>query len=96
MIKKYRKYYDNVKCKELILRDYLAADRTILACERTLLAYVRTALTALIAGLTVLKFFDGIYYQYLGFAFIMIGIIVTIYGIKNYIAYKTKLEKLIK
>jgi len=34
-----------------VLRDHLAADRTILANERTLLAYIRTALTFFIAVL---------------------------------------------
>ena len=37
---------------QLILRDHLAADRTILANERTFLAYIRTALTLFVAGLS--------------------------------------------
>ena len=35
---------------QLILRDHLAADRTVLANERTFLAYIRTTLTLFVAG----------------------------------------------
>ena len=35
--------YTQFKKEELILRDYLAADRTALANERTLMAYIRTS-----------------------------------------------------
>jgi len=41
---------------QLILRDHLAADRTILANERTFLAYIRTALTLFVAGLSFVHF----------------------------------------
>ncbi|TSC93296.1 MAG: putative membrane protein [Candidatus Berkelbacteria bacterium Athens1014_28] len=96
MKKNLNKPYDNFSKNDLILRDHLAADRTILACERTLLAYIRTTLTAFIAGLTIIKFFEGIYYKYLGFAFVVVGVIVTIYGIKSYLKLKLKIEKFTK
>lgn len=41
---------------QLILRDHLAADRTVLANERTFLAYIRTALTLFVAGLSFVHF----------------------------------------
>jgi putative membrane protein len=47
--------YQSVK-GQLILRDHLAADRTILANERTFLAYIRTALTLFVAGLSFVHF----------------------------------------
>ncbi|MGN0027609.1 MAG: DUF202 domain-containing protein, partial [Clostridium sp.] len=37
----------NFKKEEMILRDFLAADRTLLANERTLLAYIRTGISLL-------------------------------------------------
>lgn len=43
----------------LILRDYLALDRTMLANERTLLSYLRTAIMLLISGITIIKLFAG-------------------------------------
>lgn len=42
---------------KLILRDYLALDRTHLANERTLLAYIRTALMSLVSAVTLIKLF---------------------------------------
>ena len=49
------KPYESIK-SQLILRDHLAADRTILANERTFLAYIRTALTLFVAGLSFVHF----------------------------------------
>ncbi len=44
----------NVK-EEIILRDYLAIERTRLANERTLFAYIRTSLYLVLAGLTIIQ-----------------------------------------
>jgi len=44
----------------MILRDYLALERTCLANERTLLAYTRTALMLFISGVTLIKLFAHI------------------------------------
>ena len=52
-------YYDCTDKNDLILRDYLAAERTHLANERTLLAYLRSALILLVTAVTILKLFDG-------------------------------------
>jgi putative membrane protein len=51
--------YEPTSPDKLILRDYLALDRTHLANERTLLAYIRTALMMLISGITLIKLFQG-------------------------------------
>lgn len=69
-----RKAYKNLSEKELILRDYLAIDRTKLAAERTMLAYLRTALTLIIAGVTISKLFEDIYYQLIAAIFMAGGI----------------------
>ncbi|MEO1030476.1 MAG: DUF202 domain-containing protein [Bacteroidota bacterium] len=49
--------------KALIIRDWLAIERTKLANERTFLAYFRTFLVILGTGVTILKleFFSDIY-----------------------------------
>ncbi|MCD7943187.1 MAG: DUF202 domain-containing protein [Bacteroides intestinalis] len=41
--------------KELILRDYLALERTRLANERTLFSYIRTSLYLLTAGIGIFQ-----------------------------------------
>jgi len=73
--------YESFEPKNLILRDHLAADRTILANERTILAYIRTVLTAFVAGLTILKFFTGIYYEIIAWILIALGFIISGVGI---------------
>lgn len=71
---------------QLILRDHLAADRTILANERTFLAYIRTALTLFVAGLSFvhLKIFDSHIVEVIGVAFILLGIVTFFIGLVRY------------
>jgi len=69
--------------EEMILRDYLAADRTMLAVDRTFLAYIRTALTLLVAGISFIKFFNSFFVQALGWALIPFGIITFIMGLER-------------
>lgn len=49
------KLYDVRDADEIILRDYLARDRTMLAVERTMLAYMRTAIGCFSAGAAGIK-----------------------------------------
>ena len=63
-----------------ILRDHLAADRTILANERTFLAYIRTALTFFVAGVSFVKFFDELALEVVGYLFIPVAIAFVIVG----------------
>jgi len=51
--------YSKFNQSEMILRDYLAQDRTKLANERTFLAYLRTAITFSAAGGTLIKIFTS-------------------------------------
>jgi putative membrane protein len=77
-------FYSSFERRELILRDWLALDRTILANERTFLAYSRTGLTLIIAGLAFVKFFGHIIYITIGYAFIVAGIAVFLFGVARY------------
>lgn len=76
--------YERFQCKELILRDELAIDRTILANERTILAYLRGALTLVIAGATFLHFFDKGVLFYIGIICVPLGLAVGIFGVLRY------------
>ncbi|NOX37268.1 MAG: DUF202 domain-containing protein [Calditrichaeota bacterium] len=76
--------YQKFKKEELILRDLLAADRTILANERTYLAYIRTALTLFVSGATFIRFFDSVILEVLGWAFVPAAIIVFLVGTKRF------------
>lgn len=74
--------------KNPVLRDHLAAQRTILANERTYLAYIRTALTLFIAGVTFIKFFGHIIYEIIGWLLIPLGILGFVRGSISYIKMK--------
>lgn len=69
----------------LILRDFLAVDRTVLANERTFLAYVRTALALVVAGASFVRFFDTIGAIILGWIFMPLGAITLAVGVRRYI-----------
>ncbi|MFD2200682.1 DUF202 domain-containing protein [Shivajiella indica] len=46
---------ENLNDNELIVRDYLARQRTYLANERTLLSYIRTSLYFLVSGTALME-----------------------------------------
>ena|SRR3990167_3129982 len=67
--------------ESLILRDYLAADRTALAIDRTVLSYIRTALTALIAGVSFIKFFNNQILTIIGWLLVILTPIILLFGL---------------
>ena len=81
MLTKLHKKYNK---GDLVLRDYLAAHRTILANDRTWLGYMRTALTLFVAGVTFIKFFDNKILLVIGWIFVPIGILLLIIGFWKY------------
>ncbi|MGR3809151.1 DUF202 domain-containing protein [Jiulongibacter sp. NS-SX5] len=78
--------------KDLILRDWLAIERTKLANERTFLAYFRTAFVFLATGLTFLKldYFEDV--RWVGFIFLGLFPITLILGIIRWIKVKRNIE----
>lgn len=82
---------------QLILRDHLAADRTILANERTFLAYIRTALTLFVAGLSFVhlkEFFSSYIVEVIGVIFIMLGITTFFVGLFRYKRMQALIRKI--
>lgn len=65
---------------EIILRDYLAMERTKLANERTLLSYIRSSLYLLIGGIAIIQLegFEGI--KFIGYVSLALTIILVIIG----------------
>ena len=87
--------YQGIK-GQLILRDHLAADRTILANERTFLAYIRTALTLFVAGLSFVhlkEIFSSSIVEVIGIIFILIGIATFFVGLFRYNRMKALIRK---
>lgn len=79
--------------QDLIVRDYLARQRTSLANERTLLAYIRTSLYFLVSGTALfevrnLSHIRELGYLAFGLSFAFLGI-----GIVNFLKLKIKLKK---
>jgi putative membrane protein len=79
---------------QMILRDYLAVDRTIMANESSFLAYIRTALTLLVAAITMLKFLDSTVFHILGWVFMACAILLVLHGATRYDAMERILDRL--
>ncbi len=78
---------------EMILRDYLAIDRTLLANEASFMSYIRTSLTLIAAGATLIKFTDNPFTQVVGWAFVAIGGWLVIHGYNRYSRVDQTLHK---
>ena len=72
--------YQKFLVKELILRDYLAIERTMLSNEVTFMGYIRTSLTVLIVGVTIIHFSSKTYSNFLGIVTASIGFVIFIFG----------------
>jgi len=68
--------YRDVPPETLILRDHLAADRTVLANERTFLAYLRTAFAFVVGGASLAHFIDRDWALAAGWAMIPVGAVL--------------------
>lgn len=85
----------NFNKDEMILRDFLAADRTLLANERTLLAYIRTSIGLLAIGISLIRLFDTILTYILGIVFIGLSIIPIVVGVYRYKKINRKIDNVL-
>lgn len=81
---------------ELILRDYLAIERTKLANVRTLFAYIRTSLYLLTAGIGILQIESISRLHWLAWICVITGIILFFFGFILYFQMKNQLKKYMK
>lgn len=80
------KVYDIKDPDQMILRDYLARDRTKLASERTFLAYIRTALGLFSAGAGCVKFINDVLPLYIiGCILLAVSPFVLAFGIVRFV-----------
>lgn len=82
-----------IKPDELLLRDYLAEERTVLANERTFLAYIRTALAVAVGGVSLIHFIASTIADVFGIILIFAAIATFIIGIWRYIRTRRSLDK---
>lgn len=79
--------------EQIILRDYLALQRTTLANERTLFSYIRTSLYLVLGGigLSQVAYFEHL--KWVGTVALSLSGIVLVYGFVRYIVLRRKLQK---
>lgn len=70
--------------KDLILREYLAIERTRLANETTFLAYIRTGLYFIVAGSTLGQVIHTPFWEIAGTPLMVTGILIMIAGLLRY------------
>jgi len=87
-------HYNGIEKQNMILRDYLAIDRTVMANESSFLSYIRTALTMVVAAITFLKFFNSNWVHMIGWIFITAAALMVIHGATRYEAMDSILHNL--
>lgn len=80
--------------EKVILRDYLAIERTRLANERTLLSYIRSSLYLLIGSIAFFQLKDFPNFKYLALASLVFSIIFFVIGVFRFRLLKKSLKKL--
>ncbi len=86
--------YENMQNEQLILRDYLAAERTHLANERTLLAYERSAFIVLATAMTIFKLFENDpVMKLIASVLIPVACIISVVGIYRFRKTRAKLAR---
>lgn len=89
--------YEKMKADEpLIVRDYLALERTRLANTRTLLAYARTAIGSFGAGVGLVKLIDMPEVVPLGYALMIAAPFVMALGVVHALRVSKRWHKLDK
>lgn len=87
--------YLEFKRDDMILRDWLALDRTVLANKRTFLAYSRTAIGMAVLGIAFVKLIGHLFFEISGFLLILSGAVVFYVGWREYRANTKRFEKLV-
>jgi putative membrane protein len=78
--------------QELIVRDYLAIQRTKLANDRTLLSYIRTSLYFLVSGTALFEVKNLSHIREFGYLAFGLSFAFLIIGVVNYFRLKKKLK----
>ena len=82
--------------RDLLLRDNLAAERTLLANQRTLLAFVRTGLYLLVTALAIYKFIEIRNNGWIVWTMAISSVVVMLIGTINFFIVRKKIRKTFK
>ncbi|GGD95415.1 DUF202 domain-containing protein [Planktosalinus lacus] len=78
--------------EKIILRDFLAMERTSLANERTLFSYIRASLYMAIGGVAILEYEGFATFSWLSYAVFVLSLILIFIGVFRYRRLKKKLD----
>lgn len=84
---------ENSNENNLIVRDFLARQRTKLANDRTLLSYIRTSLYFLVSGTALIKVEDLHNVKELGYLSFGISLALLVVGAFSYFKIKKRIKK---
>lgn len=91
---KFRRISSTFENKEdIILRDFLALERTTLANERTLFSYIRTSLYLTLGGIAILKVKNFETMNWMAYVLFSISLFLIVFGIIRYSILQKKLSK---
>jgi putative membrane protein len=79
--------------KELVLREFLAVERTKLVNETTLLAYIRTGLYFLVAGSTLGQLVNTDFWKLVGDPLVAIGVAIMVVGVIRYFRLRKVIDE---
>lgn len=79
--------------QQVILRDYLAIERTRLANERTLLSYIRSSLYLLLGAIALFQLKEFPNFEYLALTSIIFSILFFIIGVYRFTLLKKSLKR---
>ena len=80
--------------KQVILRDYLAIERTRLANERTLLSYIRSSLYLLLGSIGFFQLKDFPNFKYLALVSLIFCVVFFVIGVFRFKLLKKSLKTL--
>ncbi|MEX2349889.1 MAG: DUF202 domain-containing protein [Flavobacteriaceae bacterium] len=79
--------------EKIILRDFLAMERTSLANERTLFSYIRASLYMGIGGVAILEYEGFATFSWLSYVVFGLSLVLIFIGVFRYRRLKKKLDK---
>ncbi len=85
--------YEFQNKEDIILRDFLALERTRLANERTLLAYLRTSLYMVLGGIAFLELRDFENIRWLGYVAIGLSMVFVVTGVVRFYHLKQSMRE---
>lgn len=78
--------------EKIILRDYLALERTTMSNERTLFSYIRTSLYLIVGAVALVKVEDLENLRWVGYISFALSAYIIIYGLFKYFNMRAKLR----